>query len=153
MAHHTDDLPLTDNVAAACSTSGCPMCQCGALKRVIYVIMAVTLGGMASLAMYPELADYAYPLMGKPSQTGFTGEHPCPADRACPAGSSHSNFPLLGSPEVNELRSYSIENDYSKTDLTGLNCCEEAPSSKSFSAEVPADAISAVESSAQGRSN
>lgn len=47
------------------------------MKAVLYTPVVLFVGALAALAMYPDLADYGYPLIGKPSQIGFTGESAC----------------------------------------------------------------------------
>lgn len=152
MANDNDQMTLMENEPGTCPTAGCK-CQHGMLKRVVYGFIVMTFGGLAALAMYPELADYAYPLMGKPSHTGFMGERPCSSDGACPAGSLHSNFPLLGSPESTDVPPESLESCCSETCLTSPTCCEDLPCSRKSTDEAPADALSAAESPAEDRSN
>ena len=73
------DLPTTSESNPDACSSGCPACcsSKGLLRAVAYMPVVMVLGALAALAMFPDLADYGYPLIGNPSHTGFTGEHPC----------------------------------------------------------------------------
>jgi hypothetical protein len=86
--------PTPESNGPVCSTASNVLSAC-LFRLAMYAPVALIMSGLAALAMYPELADYGYPLTGNPSHTGFTGERPCQSDRACAAGSLHSNYPLL----------------------------------------------------------
>jgi hypothetical protein len=107
---NTNDLPTNvDSNPVACS-SGCHMCGNGVLRAVAYAPVVLILSGLAALAMFPDLADYGYPLIGKPSHTGFTGERPCSVE----FGNSNCSVPSLpGSCAIpsNPSASNATEND------------------------------------------
>ena len=148
---HTNEVPQIDQAdAAACSSGGCPSCCKGVMRAAVYMPVALILGGLAAVAMFPDLADYGYPLIGKPSQIGFSGERPCSAGGSCSAGTKHSGYPL--------------QSDCTATliDSPGGSCCPlsgACPSSAESTSEtglsdsvtkseplqeLPADAISAL---------
>ena len=88
---NTNDLPtIVESNPVACSSS-CHMCGKGILRAVVYAPLALILSGLAALAMFPDLADYGYPLIGKPSHTGFTGERPCSVE----FGNTNCSMPAL----------------------------------------------------------
>lgn len=120
---HTNELPtVTDNDASACSTGCCKMCP-GTWRAVVMLPAMVLLGGMAAVTMFPELADYGYPLFGRPSHTGFTGAGPCPGG-LCPS-------PLATARSVDAVKPASSE------DATIPNCCAEPTSrARSFCCPV-----------------
>ena len=148
-----NDLPSVPELeSASCKSSGCSCCS-GAFKASLFGAMFLVIGGLAAVEFFPDLADYGYPLIGKPSHIGFTGESPCASDPTCTAGTLHSKYPLL--PLSTEDRSETS----ASTDSTG--CCPtgrfcpvraESSSESSLSGAVtaatpaddsPADAISA----------
>ena len=88
---NTNELPTTDESKPVVCSSGCHSCGKGLLRAAVYAPVVLTLCALAALAMYPDLADYGYPLIGKPSLTGFTGERPCSIE----FGSSNCSIPAL----------------------------------------------------------
>ncbi len=88
---NTNDLPTTVNSNPVACSRGCQMCGKGILRAVVYAPVVLILSGLAALAMFPDLADYGYPLIGKPSHTGFTGERPCSVE----FGNSNCSVPAL----------------------------------------------------------
>jgi hypothetical protein len=70
-------------------SSGCHSCGKGVLRATVYASVVLILGGLAALAMFPDLADYGYPLIGNPSHTGFIGERPCSVEY----GNSNCSMP------------------------------------------------------------
>ena len=101
-----------------CHPNSKSMCFC-MYRMAIYIPVALVMTGLAAVAMYPDLADYGYPLIGNPSETGFRGEPPCQGESPCAAGSLHTNYPLLP-----------VENaEISIFSETGSGCC---PTSRQF---------------------
>jgi hypothetical protein len=74
---NTNELPTTDESKPIVCSSGCHSCGKGILRAAVYAPVVLIFGALAALAMFPDLADYGYPLIGNPSHTGFTGERPC----------------------------------------------------------------------------
>jgi hypothetical protein len=74
---NTNDLPaIVESKPLVCSCD-CRSCCNGILRAALFAPVVLFLGALAAVAMFPDLADYGYPLFGKPSHTGFTGERPC----------------------------------------------------------------------------
>ncbi|HEY0980812.1 MULTISPECIES: hypothetical protein [unclassified Schlesneria] len=81
---NSNDLPNSTDSPSIPTSAKCNQCCPGVMKAVLYTPVILFAGALGAVAMFPDLADYGYPLIGKPSQTGFTGES------ACCAGDSYT---------------------------------------------------------------
>jgi len=147
-----NDLPISPESKAVESSTSCSSCCPGMMKAVLYTPVVLLVGALAAVAMYPDLADYGYPLIGKPSHIGFTGESACSAGRystSCPssAGSCCSegiSMELISSPEGSCCptgRSFAFPAESTSTEE---RVSEESVSGETASAaeeQAPADAV------------
>lgn len=132
-----NDLPtISDNESSTCPIGGCK-CQHGLLRAAVYLPAILILSGMAAVAMFPDLADYGYPLIGKPSHTGFKGAGECPGG-LCPS-------PLAVSRSIEPVKPASSD------DSAIPSCCAEPVSrARSFCCPVSAEASSSESTTKQG---
>jgi hypothetical protein len=99
------NLPVISEEQSPVCNSSCGNCCPGLIRAAIFAPVVLVLGGLAALATFPDLADYGYPLIGKPSHTGFKGATQCPADVSCSSEFSCSS----GSMKSLILESHSSE--------------------------------------------
>lgn len=86
------------NVQAVTCASGCQHKRSGMLRAVLYTPVVLILGGLATLAAFPDLAEYASPLIGHsssnsqcPLQALMSGSGGCCARKAMATGSCSSS--------------------------------------------------------------
>ena len=151
----TKNLPTKIDAKPVACSSGCKSCGKSILRAALYTPLILFFGALAALAMYPDLADYGYPLIGKPSHIGFTGERPCSIE----FGNSKCSLPALpGSCSIplNPSMSKSTESDgccpmsrarqiSSEVKAKSTTTAEEASGNfvtdSSTAQEIPADAM------------
>ncbi len=106
---NTNDLPTTVGSKSGVFGSGCDSCGRGILRAVVFAPVILILGAFAALAMFPDLADYGYPLIGNPSHTGFTGARPCSLAIGSSSCSAQATLPGSCSFPSNQTPLNSIE--------------------------------------------
>ena len=74
---NANDLPKADEPMPPVCSRDCYSCGKAMLRAAVYAPVILILGALAALVMFPDLADYGYPLIGNPSHIGFNGEPPC----------------------------------------------------------------------------
>ncbi len=132
---NTDVLPTTiDSKPVVCS-SGCHSCGKTLLRAIVYAPLILIFGALAALAMYPDLADYGYPLIGKPSHIGFTGERPCSIE----FGNSNCSMPVV------LPGSCSIPSNPSTPNATGGDGCCPISRARQISSEPKVESTPATE--------
>ena len=80
---HTNESPVSTEAAvesqpAACS-SGCKHGRSGLLRAVLYTPIVLILGALGAVAMFPDLAEYASPVIGQSKSCN------CPLKAMCAA--------------------------------------------------------------------
>jgi hypothetical protein len=86
--------PDSDAQATACSTS-CQSCGSGLLRAMVYTPVVLIVGAMGAVAMFPDLAEYAAPLVSC-SSGGCSSQRSAHAslmglDGSAPAGGCSSS--------------------------------------------------------------
>ena len=74
---NANDLPTAYESKPLVCSSGCHSRSKELFLAAVYWHVALVLGSFAALATSPDLADYGYPSIENPSDTGFKGERNC----------------------------------------------------------------------------
>lgn len=142
---------------AVCST-GCKNHNSGILRAVLYTPIVLILGGLAALATFPELANYATPLIGESNSQytcpiaaalGMAGKSGCSSMRSSCSSSSQSDSmgccPAMSNATSSCCPSAGASSSASESaagdDLTNADTPISAPISAD---DEPADAIAVV---------
>ncbi len=128
-----NDLPMTTDAESATGSTGCHCGKSGGILRaVLYTPIILIIGGLAAVATFPNLAEYATPLIGEThcSSTGMTSCSSAAMPHSC---SSHGHSEQMSSPDDSA-------GSCPSSMTLGSGCCPHSRQAAAMAEETSADA-------------